>query len=141
MSFTLHPQLAADSELLCRLTLCQVRLMNDARFAWLLLVPERANLRDMHNLPAAEQTILQQEICQASAALEAVTNAHKINVAALGNMVPQLHVHVIARQIDDAAWPGPVWGVGQAEPWQGDAQAALTQPLLHALTANTAQPT
>ncbi|MEM9620206.1 MAG: HIT domain-containing protein [Pseudomonadota bacterium] len=117
MSFQLHPQLAADTLWITDLPLCRVLLMNDSRYPWLILVPRLAELRDLHHVPATDQPQLWQEIMQASTILETLTQPHKLNVAALGNQVPQLHIHVIARQQDDAAWPGPVWGVGSAQPY------------------------
>jgi diadenosine tetraphosphate (Ap4A) HIT family hydrolase len=122
MSYTLHPQLAADTYQVAQLPLCDLLLMNDARYPWCILVPRLEGLRDLHEVPAAHKTQLQQETDQISLLLSELTDAYKMNVAALGNMVEQLHIHVIARRPDDAAWPGPVWGVGAAEPYT-DAQA------------------
>ena len=93
-------------------TLCRVLLMNDARFPWLILVPRIDGLRDFHEVPIDHRSALFEEIESASLAVEKLVNADKINVAALGNQVPQLHVHVIGRLTSDVAWPGPVWGVG-----------------------------
>lgn len=115
--FTLHPRLAEDTVLLADWTLCQLRLMNDRTFPWLVLVPRRADIREMHRLGPADQHRLTTEICGAAARLEEVTEARKMNVAALGNMVPQLHIHVIARFEEDPAWPGPIWGHGPADPY------------------------
>ena len=112
--FELHPQLAADTFELLNWPLCKVLLMNDRRYVWLILVPAIAGLRELHEVDDPQ---LWQEIDHASRTLAKFTQAHKMNVAALGNQVPQLHVHVIARQADDAAWPKPVWGVGTAEPY------------------------
>lgn len=127
--FELHPRLAADTLTVGRLPLCRLQLMNDARYPWLILVPERAGLREIHQLPPAERAQLIEEISACSQALEAVSRADKINVGALGNLVPQLHVHVIARRAGDAAWPGPVWGQGVAEPWDEAARSALLAAL------------
>jgi diadenosine tetraphosphate (Ap4A) HIT family hydrolase len=114
--FTLHPRLAADTVELARWPLCRVLLMNDARFPWLILVPARPGLREIHDLPALERSLLIEEIARASSLVQKAFTAHKTNVAALGNQVPQLHVHVIARLEGDAAWPKPVWSVGTAQP-------------------------
>jgi diadenosine tetraphosphate (Ap4A) HIT family hydrolase len=122
MNFTLHPQLEADTYQVAQLPLCDLLLMNDARYLWCILVPRLEGLRDLHEVPAADKTQLYQEIDQISLLLADLADAYKMNVAALGNMVEQLHVHVIARRKNDAAWPGPVWGVGTAEPYT-DAQA------------------
>lgn len=116
-TFSLHAQLAADTWTVKDLALCRVLLMNDKRYPWLILVPRRPGLRDFHDVVAAEKAIFHAEIDEASVALQELTGAHKINVGALGNMVPQLHVHVIARFESDFAWPKPVWGVGEAVPY------------------------
>lgn len=118
MDFSLHPQLAADTFAVKSLTLCDLLLMNDSRFLWCILVPRRDGLRDLHQVAAADKSQLLDEIDRVSALLERIGDAYKMNVAALGNMVEQLHIHVIARNREDAAWPGPVWGVGSAEPYQ-----------------------
>ena len=129
MTFSLHERLAADTFLVTDLTLCRVLLMNDRRFPWLILVPRRAGLRDFDDVTGAEKPDFHAEIDLASAVLREVAGAEKMNVAALGNMVPQLHVHVIARFAGDAAWPGPVWGVGQAEPYGEDEKRAFIEKL------------
>jgi len=116
-AFQLHERLAADTWTVKDLALCRVLLMNDRRYPWLVLVPRRAGLRDFHEVAVADKATFQSEIDQASVFLKEMTGALKINVAALGNMVPQLHVHVIARFVSDAAWPKPVWGLGEAEPY------------------------
>ena len=123
--FELHPQLAADTTLVKDFELCSCLLMEDARYAWLILVPRMADLRELHEVPKALRETLFNEIEAASNALQKLTHAHKLNVAALGNQVPQLHVHVIARQTDDTAWPGPVWGVGSAEAYSNKAREML----------------
>ena len=119
--FTLHPKLAEDCEQVTNLDLCMVLLMNDRRFPWLILVPQRANLRDFHDIASDDRGTLFDEIDRCSRLLAKLPEITKINVAALGNQVPQLHVHVIGRSIRDDAWPGPVWGVGNAEPYSRDA--------------------
>ncbi len=113
-AFELHPQLALDSALLLQLPLCQVRLMNNACYPWLILVPTRANITEIFDLTLDDQHILQQEISTVAKKLKAKTHCDKINIAALGNMVPQLHIHIIARFRDDADWPKPVWGGANA---------------------------
>jgi diadenosine tetraphosphate (Ap4A) HIT family hydrolase len=112
--WTLHPRLAADSFELGDFPLCRVLLMNDARFPWCILVPRLPDLRDFHDVPRDSRLALYDEIERASLALASIGRADKMNVAALGNMVPQLHVHVIGRTTTDAAWPGPVWNAGPA---------------------------
>ena len=121
MQFFLDSRLAADTLFLGDMLQSRVLLMNDARFPWLILVPRRPNLRELLDLAATERAILMEEIAQTSAALRDATQADKLNVAALGNMVPQLHIHVIARFAGDPAWPGPVWGRGQAAPYEAEA--------------------
>ena len=115
--FTLDARLAADSVPVIDLPLCSVRLMNDARFAWLLLVPRRAGMSELHDLDEADQEQLWREIRSTTQALRAVAPCDKLNIGALGNIVRQLHVHVVARMVGDAAWPGPVWGSGMAQPY------------------------
>jgi diadenosine tetraphosphate (Ap4A) HIT family hydrolase len=122
MSFKLNPQLDADTRLVTSLELCEVLLMNDSRYLWCILVPRLPDLRDFHDVPPAHKAMFQAEIDRVSAVADRLSGAYKMNVAALGNMVEQLHVHVIARHQSDAAWPGPVWGVGDVEPY-GEAQA------------------
>ena len=123
-AFTLDPRLAADTRLLASLPLCDVRLMDDARYGWLVLVPRRDGLVEIADLDEGEQATLWHEVNRAAAALRAVAPCDKLNLGALGNIVRQLHVHVVARVEGDAAWPGPVWGNGQAVA-RGDAQARL----------------
>jgi diadenosine tetraphosphate (Ap4A) HIT family hydrolase len=120
--FSLHPQLAADCIEVADLELSKLLLMNDARFGWCILVPRIEGLKDLHDLPHGHRMTLFDEIDHVSQRLGQLIDAHKINVAALGNMVPQLHIHVIARRTDDAAWPGPVWGTGTPQPY-GDVRA------------------
>ena len=108
MTFALHEKLAADCEVLGDMALCRILLMRDHRFPWTILVPRIGGLRDFHDLPG-------DEVGRVSRALVDAFAAAKINVAALGNQVPQLHVHVIGRYATDAAWPGPVWNAGVVE--------------------------
>jgi diadenosine tetraphosphate (Ap4A) HIT family hydrolase len=115
--FVLDPRLEADTSELGELDLCKVLLMDDARFPWVVLVPKRADLVEIIDLGSADLVRLIEEIATASGVLEAATSPHKLNVAALGNVVRQLHVHIIARFENDAAWPNPVWGKGEREPY------------------------
>ena len=128
MSFSLDPRLEADSALITELSLSQARLMNDARFPWVLLIPQRPNMTEIVDLPPNDQAVLLTEINAVSAAMRVITwlggPIQKLNTAALGNLVPQLHIHIIGRRCDDAAWPGPVWGVGDAKPYDDDTRAA-----------------
>jgi len=110
----LHPQLEADTVEIIHLGLCRVLLMKDANYPWLILVPDRDGLTEIFDLPATERALLMEEISFVAERLKTAFSAAKINVAALGNMVPQLHVHVIARFREDPAWPAPVWGKAPA---------------------------
>ena len=132
-SFSLDERLATDTRAVAELPLCRVLLARDARFPWLILVPRRAGLREITDLDEAGAMLLMGEIRAASHALSAAVSPDKLNVAALGNQVPQLHVHLIARFTGDAAWPGPVWGVGTAEPYAPGAAEALMARLRGAL--------
>jgi len=125
-AFALDPRLGADTRLVASLPLCDVQLMDDARYAWLVLVPRRGGLVEIADLSDDEQGLLWREVNLAARALRAVAPCDKLNLGALGNIVRQLHVHVIARCEGDAAWPGPAWGHGKAEPF---AEVALQQRL------------
>ncbi len=131
-TFPLDPKIAADSFPVTGLGLSDLRLMNDARFPWLLLVP-RVGATEIVDLAADERTRLLDEITRVSAALRKVTGCHKLNIAALGNVVRQLHVHVIARFATDAAWPKPVWGVGEALAYPPADRDRLVKQILAAL--------
>jgi diadenosine tetraphosphate (Ap4A) HIT family hydrolase len=115
--FTLHPRLAADTIFVEDWPLSRVLLMNDARYVWLVLVPRRIDAVELHDLTTADRTILMEEIARAGASLKTLAGAAKINTGALGNIVPQLHIHVVARVTGDPAWPDPVWGHSAAEPY------------------------
>ena len=110
--FVLDPQLDNDTHEIGRMGLSRVLLMNDARFPWIILVPERSGMAELIDLAPADLALLWDEITRASEALKAMYSPDKLNVAALGNMVRQLHVHVVARFASDPAWPKPVWGSG-----------------------------
>lgn len=126
--FELHPQLAADSHPVGDLALCRVLLMNDANYPWLILVPRRPAIREVYELPADEQSLLWEEVSRVGEAMMAAFKGHKLNIGALGNMVPQLHVHVLVRQQTDLAWPGPVWGRLPAQPYSSeDLQQRLSE--------------
>ena len=132
--FILHSKLAADTFEVLRLEVSQLLLMNDARYPWLILVPQVSDMRDLHNLSSKQYHAVTQEIAQVSKVLESATQAHKMNVGALGNMVPQLHIHIIARQTNDAAWPAPVWGGGEAQAYSQDAAKTLVQQIASKLS-------
>jgi diadenosine tetraphosphate (Ap4A) HIT family hydrolase len=128
-TFALDPRLAADTRAVINLPLCDVRLMNDARYAWLLLVPRRADVAEVTDLDADDQARLWREVASAASALRAAVPCDKINIGALGNIVRQLHVHVVARRVGDAAWPGPVWGHGAAVPYADARAGTLVETL------------
>lgn len=124
MSFVLDPRLAADSLFIADGPLSQVRLMNDARFPWLLLVPRVADASEWIDLDGGQQRLLLAEINQVSQLLRGEAGVHKLNIGALGNIVRQLHIHLVGRHEGDPAWPGPVWGSGAAQRFDADALAA-----------------
>jgi diadenosine tetraphosphate (Ap4A) HIT family hydrolase len=127
--WTLHPQLARDTAELGDLPLSRGLVMNDANYPWLILVPRKADVTELVELDEGEQTQLMREVTRAARALREVTACHKLNIAALGNMVPQLHVHIIARFRRDAAWPKPVWGVAPARTYEREALDSFIQSL------------
>lgn len=131
--FRLHPQLAQDTHFVTDLPLCCVLLMNEARYPWLILVPRRAGIREIHELTAEERQQLWAESDQVSRVLMALFQPDKLNLAALGNMVPQLHLHHIARFQTDAAWPAPVWGKFVPEPYTVEMAASRCATLRSAL--------
>jgi len=110
MKFSLHPQLEADSLFVQDLPLSQLRLYNNATLPWLMLVPRRPDMREIHDLTAEDQAQLMREIAAVSAQIEQQFRPDKINLGMLGNIVPQLHIHIIGRRIGDPCWPAPVWG-------------------------------
>jgi diadenosine tetraphosphate (Ap4A) HIT family hydrolase len=127
--FQLDSRLEADAAFVADWPLSRLLLMDDARYPWLVLVPRRGELSEIYDLGHAERMVLIEEIARAAKGLKALTGAAKINVGALGNVVPQLHVHIVARNPGDAAWPGPVWGEGQAVTYTPAAREALIMRL------------
>ena len=132
--FELDGRIARDSDLIATLDLCQLRIQNDSRWPWLVMVPQRADVTEIFELSEADQALLSAEVNHVAAALKEITCATKINVGALGNIVRQLHVHVIARFEGDANWPGPIWGYGSAEPYDGEKRQALMNRLMEKLS-------
>lgn len=128
-AWSLHAQLQKDTIDIGDLPLCRVLVIKDANYPWLLLVPRRPGAIEIIDLDEVEQAQLMTEISRVARALKEITSCDKLNIAALGNVVPQLHVHVIARRIGDAAWPRPVWGVVGALPHD----AAEVQTFISAL--------
>ncbi|MGH8457490.1 MAG: HIT domain-containing protein [Stenotrophobium sp.] len=135
MSFELHPRLAADTVTVNELPLSRLLLMNDSQYPWCILVPRREGLREIYELSEADQLQLWRESAQLSRALMAEFRGDKLNVAALGNMVPQLHVHHIVRFAGDAAWPAPVWGRLPAQAYEAAALAQRIEAIRRAVAA------
>ncbi len=131
--FALHPQLAADTGFVADLPLCRLLLSNDANYPWFILVPRRAGIREIHELEEADQRALLRESVRLSKALVAAFGGDKLNVAALGNVVPQLHLHHIVRYRDDPAWPAPVWGRVAPRAYDEPSRRARVDALLVAL--------
>jgi diadenosine tetraphosphate (Ap4A) HIT family hydrolase len=127
--WVLDPGLAADTITVGELSLSRLLLSRDGNYPWLILVPRRNGAREIVDLDAADRDALMTEIALASEALKAVTGCHKLNVAAIGNVIAQLHVHVIARRHDDCAWPRPVWGAVPARAWDPAARDRLVAAL------------
>ena len=131
--FKADPAFDAGSVLVCDWPLCQLRLQDDARFPWLILIPRRPALHEVEDLTPAERTMLMDEVVRAGEMVRALGQAagrpvQKLNVAALGNVTAQLHVHVIGRRHDDGLWPEPVWGRGASVPYGANGlQAAASR--------------
>ena len=131
--WALHPQLQNDTALVCDLKLSRVLVMNDANFPWLILVPRRAGATDIIDL-GPEQPLLMDELALASRALKDETRCDKLNVAAIGNLVPQLHIHIVARRKDDALWPKPVWGAAPPRAYDPAALARFVSAMRARMT-------
>jgi diadenosine tetraphosphate (Ap4A) HIT family hydrolase len=134
--WSLHPQLAQDTVPLGDLPLARALLAKDANYPWLILVPRLPGLVELIDLEENAQVQLLGEVAAAARALKSVTRCDKLNIAALGNQVPQLHVHVIARRHSDAAWPKPVWGVKPPLAYNDSQQASLLGVLRQSLKAS-----
>ena len=127
--FVLHERLAADCLVVGDWPLCRILLMNDSHYPWLILVPRRPDLREIYELDAADRSQFLAESCALGEALMQQFGGDKLNVAALGNMVPQLHIHHIVRKVGDGAWPAPIWGKAPALPYAPAAADALLKTL------------
>jgi len=132
-SFELHTRLAADTVALGRFDLCRVLLMNDSRFPWCILVPERPGVAEIHQLSDADQVSLIRESSLLASRMAETFHADKMNVAVLGNIVSQLHLHHVARYRNDDAWPGPVWGSGKAVRYEAQVLSEMRDRLCAAL--------
>ena len=135
-NFQLDSRLANDTFLVGSYKLCEVRLMDDSRWPWLILVPKAPDLAEIHDASINQQENMARETASAAEALKKHTNCEKINSAAIGNIVRQLHIHVIARNEDDVNWPGPVWGFGERRPFDSGAKDKLIFELQQALSSN-----
>jgi len=131
--FVLDPKLAADTFLLGDTHLSQLRLMNDTRFPWVILVPRIVGAEDVSDLSPEQRVSLIEDVAAVSTALQTLHKPTKINVGALGNIVRQLHLHVLARFEGDAAWSGPVWGVGQPVPFSDESVSSTLVQLREAM--------
>lgn len=136
--FQIDPRILSASRPLASLRLCEVRLQDDARWPWLVLVPRKPGARELDHLSPADRALLMDEVVAAGASVRAMgatagRPVEKLNVGALGNQVEQLHVHVVGRRGDDPAWPGPVWGFGAAAAYADESLAAATEAALPAL--------
>lgn len=131
--YELHAQLKKDTHKIGEYELSDVLLMNDARYPWVILVPRRVNVRELHQLSDDEQQRLIHESSFTAKAMMQLFSAHKMNVAALGNIVEQLHLHHVARFTTDIAWPKPVWGIGDAEPYSEVAANVMLSQLRRVL--------
>ncbi|GGC73534.1 HIT domain-containing protein [Marinobacter halophilus] len=134
--FQLHERLAEDTHSLGYSRLCEIRLMNDSTWPWLILVPAVPDIREIYQLEHGQQLRLIEESSALSKGMMELFRGDKMNVAALGNMVPQLHLHHIVRFDDDPAWPGPVWGKQAPVPYSEQELAeviASLHPVLHKL--------
>lgn len=129
MDFTLHPRLAADCHVLGELKLCTVLLMNDAQYPWCILVPRRTSVREIYELCDVDQAQLLRESSMLGRAMMQAFGGAKLNIGALGNLVPQLHVHHIVRFETDPAWPAPVWGRHPPQPYDDLARRTFVERL------------
>ena len=135
----LHPQLEKDCIVLGEFTLCSLLLLNDANYPWFILLPNRENISEIHQLSSKDQQQLMAESMFFSHCLEQVFQPDKLNIAALGNVVSQLHIHHIARFTSDACWPAPVWGATEAIPYQKQQITSIKNQLLEWLKNNDEQ--
>lgn len=138
--FEPDPRLIEDSYPITELPLCQLRLMDDTRFPWLLLIPRRHGVSELFELGEAQQQQLWREASRIGQAFKTLMEADKLNVATLGNVVAQLHIHLVLRRTDDDAWPGPVWGQGEPKPYNLDALATMRDRVLAMVEGLDLQP-
>ena len=125
--FVLNKRLKADTHFMLELETCSLRLLDDARWPWLVLVPRITGIEEWHDLTKSQRTMVDDEIMRVGVALKQMTKCEKLNIANISNIVRQMHIHVIARNKDDANWPGPVWGYGQRQPYEVDSAASFIE--------------
>lgn len=131
--FELDPRLKADTLAITKLGLCELRLMNDRRWPWLLLVPQRAGVSEFFDLTPLDQTMLSFEVGLVAKPFKALTGCDKLNIATIGNVVSQFHCHIVARSDGDSNWPRPVWGFGSAEPYETEAAKVFIDDISRAV--------
>lgn len=131
MSFQLHPRLQQDCIVIGSFELSLLLLMNDNHYPWFILVPQRAGITEIYQLNETDRQLLQTESCRLAQTLAKIYQADKMNIAAIGNLVPQLHLHHVVRYQADPAWPAPIWGKFSAEPYT-EAQIVEHKQLLQA---------
>ena len=129
-NFTLDPRIASSSLFLRQCGFCELRLVNDSRYCWLLLIPQIADIVELSDLSKSQRDEMMDYATQIAALMQDKTKADKMNIATIGNIVPAMHLHIIARKVDDAAWPNPVWGNGEARPYEADALAATQRNII-----------
>lgn len=130
----LHPRLEQDSHYVCRLDLCHLLLMNDCNYPWCILVPDREDITEIHQLEESDQQQLIRESSRLARGLTQLYRPDKLNIAAIGNLVPQLHLHHVVRYTGDPAWPKPVWGHAPAHPYTNEAAGAAVARLREVIT-------
>jgi diadenosine tetraphosphate (Ap4A) HIT family hydrolase len=135
MNFTLDPRLASDTFAIGDLSLSRALLMNDARYPWIILAPRRQGAVDLSDLTSADRAALIEEVARACETMRALPDVEKVNVGALGNIVRQLHIHIVGRNAHDFAWPGPVWGAGPSRAYPESEREALLARLKDDLRA------
>jgi diadenosine tetraphosphate (Ap4A) HIT family hydrolase len=139
MAFALDPRLAGDTIKVAGLPACELLIMNDARYAWAILVPRIEGARELHDLSATDGVAVWAEVMAVAGAIGAWPGTLKVNVGALGNIVSQLHVHVIGRHADDPAWPGPVWGHSARVAYEKDDEETLARYLIQVCGKDSAR--
>ncbi|MFN9073730.1 HIT domain-containing protein [Aquidulcibacter sp.] len=127
MAYSLDPRLAADTLFAAQFPLCEVRVMNDARYPWLIAVPRISGAVELFGLSSRDSDQVWLEIQALGALVGGLAEVEKVNIGALGNMVRQLHVHIVGRRLGDPAWPGPVWGHSPTQPYGPDEAVALIE--------------